>query len=174
MAAYAFGKSKLQSPFPNLEITGIDQPVLEDSKILLGFYETLPKTDGLPRKRDVDPFTIPRSVLPSCYLLEPADDYSDWTYRLIGTEIVERFRVDRTGQNLRSFMNESRAQALIDASNESARQRCVRVYRLTPKQTAMEDFYAETMSLPVMDERNDKVWLFGGTFFGRAVPRDLS
>ena len=174
MTAQASGKSRLQSPFPDIEISGIGEPLLESSRTLVEFYNSLEKVDGLPRKADVDPFTIPREVLTSCYLLEPEDDYSDWTYRLIGTEIVERFRVDRTGQSLRSIMEHERAEALVEASNSVVRTRKMMVYRLIPKGTPMEDFYAETLSLPILDERKDKVWLFGGTFFGSAIPRPVS
>lgn len=151
---------------PELEVEEIPAPTLSDAMILFDYYASVLKSGDMPSRFDIDPLAIPRDVLKSVYLLEPVENYTDWTYRLIGADIVERFQVDRTGQSLRSFLPELRAKKLIRSSNRSVTERRPIFYRLLPHHTTMEDFYAETMSLPVQDERSGKIWLFGGTFFG--------
>lgn len=152
---------------PSMKIKAIPQLALEPSRVLFSYYQGLITGSDIPTRAAIDPLDIPRPVLPSVYLLEPTADYSDWTYRLVGTEVVSSFRVDRTGQNLRSFLPEETADALIATSNEVAQNRKPVFFELLPENTAMEYHYTETMSLPVEDTRTGKVWLFGGTFFDR-------
>lgn len=153
---------------PELAVVEIPAPILEPARLLFQYYSSLSIDGALPKRRDIDPLTIPRSVLASVYILEPDDSYSDWIYRLIGTDIVDRFQVDRTGQSLRSFLPVERANALVEQSRGVVERRRPCFFKLFPRGTTMEHFYAETMSLPVLDTRSDRIWLFGGTFFGDA------
>jgi hypothetical protein len=153
---------------PDLEIIEIAEPVLEPARVLFAYYAGLEKDGALPNRRAIDPLEIPREVLSSVYILEPAEDYQDWIYRLIGTEIVDRFQVDRTGQSLRSFLPRDRADALVRRSRRVVDAGAPAFFKLLPRGTAMEHFYAETMSLPVHDQKSGRVWLFGGTFFVNA------
>lgn len=154
---------------PELEIETIAAPTLDPAKVLLDHYTGLRAGGAMPTRAQIDPLDIPRAVLPSVYLLEPTDGYSDWIYRLIGTEIVERFGVDRTGQSLKSFLPPHRAALLIENSNRVVAAGKPMCFRLRPHRTAMQHFYAETMSLPIEDTRSGNTWLFGGTFFGGAT-----
>lgn len=153
---------------PELAVVEIPAPALEPARLLFQHYTSLAVDGALPTRRDLDPLTIPRSVLASVYILEPDATYSDWIYRLIGTEIVDHFQVDRTGQSLRSFLPPDRADALVAQSKSVVEHRRPCFFKLFPRGTTMEHFYAETMSLPVLDTRSDRIWLFGGTFFGDA------
>lgn len=160
-------KSWLESELdPELEVEEIPAPTLQEAVVLFDYYARVLKSGDMPSRFDIDPLDIPKKVLKSVYLLEPVDNYTDWVYRLIGADIVDRFQVDRTGQSLRSFLPDAKAKKLVRSSNQSVTERRPIFYRLLPHHTTMEDFYAETMSLPALDERTGKMWLFGGTFFG--------
>ena len=153
----------------DLSVVEIDAPTLPEAGNLLAFYNALRVDGALPKRSDIDPLTIPRELLTSVYMLEPIEDGNDWVYRLIGSSIVERFRVDRTGHSFRSFLPQESAEDLVGRSNRIAQAKDPVVFRLYSSGTVMDDFYAETLSLPLHDERSDKIWLFGGTFFGQVI-----
>lgn len=154
---------------PDIEIREIQMLTLPKAIALFDYYVERCIDGQIPERNTIDPLTIPRDLITSVYLLQPKPDHSDWIYRLIGNDIVERFRVDRTNQAMRSFLDKDRAEGLIEASNTVAREKKPKFFQLLPHRTVMDHFYAETMSLPVHDENTDDIWLFGGTFFGAAL-----
>lgn len=150
---------------PKLAIEEIPELTIEPARILFDYYQSLFSGPNLPPRSRVDPIDIPRSVLPSVYFLEPINNYQDWVYRLMGTELVTRFKADRTGQSLRSFLPEAVAEMLVESSNKVATARRPTFFILRPTEPVLDFLYAETMSLPLEDSRTGTVWLFGGTFF---------
>jgi hypothetical protein len=52
---------------------------------------------GVPRRRDVDPTSIPPRLLPHLFMLDVIDRGADFRYRLIGTAIVAGVGRDATG-----------------------------------------------------------------------------
>lgn len=158
--------------WPELSVRPLDALQLEPAQELYDFYASLCTQDGIPERGQIDALTIPRHLLSSVYLLEPVGDFEDFRYRLIGSEIVERFRKDRTGQRLREFLPGDKADALIRVSAEISRSETPRFFQLLPDNTAMEYFYTETMSLPIRPKDGGHNWIFGGTFFGRAMPQN--
>lgn len=153
----------------DLSVEEIDAPRLPETQELLAFYASLGREEALPTRSEIDPLTIPRPLLTSVYLLEPNELGNDWIYRLVGSSIVDRFRTDRTGQSLRSFLPPNTANDFVVRSNSIAKSRKPAVFRLFSVGTAMDNFYAETLSLPVLDPKSGHIWIFGGTFFGNAV-----
>jgi hypothetical protein len=53
---------------------------------------------SVPRKRDIDPIEISRSVLPSLQLIDVIDGGARFRYRLIGTATVDAYGEDFTGR----------------------------------------------------------------------------
>jgi hypothetical protein len=53
---------------------------------------------SVPRKRDIDPIEVPRSVLPNLQVIDVIDGGARFRYRLIGTATVEAYGEDFTGR----------------------------------------------------------------------------
>ena len=53
----------------------------------------------MPGRSDLDPLDIP-SILPHVYLVDVGHEPLDFSYRLLGTEIVKRSRRDYTGRRI--------------------------------------------------------------------------
>jgi hypothetical protein len=53
---------------------------------------------AIPRKRDIDPVEMPRSILPNLQLIDVIDGGGRFRYRLIGTATVEAYGEDFTGR----------------------------------------------------------------------------
>lgn len=52
----------------------------------------------MPQRRDIDPLDMPRSLLPHLALVEPVEGGPVVRFRLIGTELVQRYGRDATGK----------------------------------------------------------------------------
>ncbi len=145
------------------EIEGPEQPLAQD---LFQYYSEKRENAGdLPAWRDFElPELVGRELAENVFVLEPVDD--DWRYRLLGTDIVARFRIDRTGQKLRDFVDPEHAENLVQISNEIARTGEPKFFRLAPREPHLQHLLIETMSLPIRNNAGDEVWLFGGTFYG--------
>lgn len=59
------------------------------------------KCDGrpMPRRADIDPLDIPR-LLPHVYLIDIHENPLDFTYRLLGTDVIANTEVDFSGRRL--------------------------------------------------------------------------
>lgn len=169
MSTLAFERRLSHDHKTDIVVEPIATPVLAGTLSLFAYYDTRRADDAIPTRSQIDPLSIPRNLLSYVYMLEPVQDGYDWTYRLIGSSIVERFRIDRTGRSLRSFLPHASAEDLIFRSNQIAATHTPTFFQLFSFNTAMEGFYIETMSLPILDQKSGHIWLFGGTFFGDAI-----
>lgn len=63
---------------------------------LLSYWHRCRGDRAMPARNDLDPLHIPK-LLPSIMLVDVLRNPLDFRYRLIGTRIVERLKVDHTG-----------------------------------------------------------------------------
>ncbi|MBT3536423.1 MAG: PAS domain-containing protein [Rhodospirillaceae bacterium] len=156
----------LGTGLPHLQPIEIAAPELPFARALLQLYEGKRKGGELPFWREFELAELVRHGLAQyIYVLEPVDGNLDWRYRLLGTEIVARFRIDRTGQKLRDFVEAAAAEQLVQISNQVATSGVSKFFRLVPEKPELGHLQIETMSLPIRDNSGKEIWLFGGTFF---------
>ena len=153
---------------PFLELFEIDAPENPLAHALFELYEEKRNiARGLPFWREFELLEMVRLGLAKyIFVLEPVDAGTDWRYRLLGTEIVSRFRIDRTGQKFRDFIDPANAEQLIQVSNRIASSGASGFFRLTPRNPEFSHLQIETMSLPIRNNTDEETWLLGGTFYG--------
>lgn len=77
-----------------------------DDRILLNLAAYWSAQRGghpLPPRAAIDPLDMPRRLLPHLALVEPTGRDLEVRFRLIGTEVVQRFRRDATGKTSRDL-----------------------------------------------------------------------
>lgn len=75
--------------------------ILQGEPLLSAVYEFCATRCGgraMPRRADIDPVELPRFALPYLMLLDVFDGGARFRWRLIGTEVVNRFGRDATGR----------------------------------------------------------------------------
>lgn len=157
----------LDTGLPRLKTVVIPKPTLIGAVQLAELYKNLCSADGsLPRRSEITMSELAKfGLLPNVYILEPVENRDDWRYRLIGTEIVARFKIDRTGQTLREFVEPNAADALVKTSNQVALSKQPGYFELVPLNPEPVPYKIETMSLPILSNDGQHTLLFGGTFF---------
>jgi len=70
---------------------------------MLAYWNGLSEGHDVPDRARFDPSRVP-SLLPHLFMLEATPD-GRWRYRLMGTEIVERFGIDATGRYVDEFIS---------------------------------------------------------------------
>lgn len=79
---------------------GLPLPFADD-RILLNlaaYWSARRIEDALPLRSTIDPLDMPRRLLPFLSLAEPTGDEHVMRFRLVGTELVQRFNRDATGK----------------------------------------------------------------------------
>jgi hypothetical protein len=79
---------------------GLPLPFADD-RILLNlaaYWSARRVEDALPLRGTIDPLDMPRRLLPFLVLAEPAGTGRVMRFRLVGTELVQRFHRDATGK----------------------------------------------------------------------------
>ncbi|PJI37630.1 PAS domain-containing protein [Ferrovibrio sp.] len=77
-----------------------------DDRILLNLAAYWSAKRGghpLPPRAAIDPLDMPRRLLPHLMLVEPTGRDLEVRFRLVGTELVQRFRRDATGKTSRDL-----------------------------------------------------------------------
>lgn len=79
-----------------------------DSPILVAlatYWSAKRSSRAMPDRADIDPLDMPRGILPHIGLIDCLPD-GDFSYRLVGTELVERFGVNLTGRRISAMTEE--------------------------------------------------------------------
>jgi hypothetical protein len=84
-------------------VSSIAQYMGPVARQLFGVWSALPKRDFVPDRQSFDPMAIPR-ILPVVSLLERAGEDA-WRFRLIGTEIEQRWGRSLTGADYFSIIS---------------------------------------------------------------------
>jgi hypothetical protein len=90
-------------------VPGLSLPFADDRILLnLAAYWSA-KRDGnpLPSRAAIDPLDMPRRLLPHLALVEATGQDSEIRFRLVGTELVQRFGRDATGKTSRDLYSDS-------------------------------------------------------------------
>jgi hypothetical protein len=150
-----------------LDVEQIAAPSMTGAIALDDYYSAKRKMTGrLPNRREIELAELAKLGLAgNVFILEPVPGEDDWRYRLIGTEIITHFEVDRTNMGFREYVVAERADVLIKASDDIAESREPGYFRLKPRDAAEDGLLIETMSLPILGNDGQTVMLFGGTFF---------
>ncbi|MBS4047672.1 MAG: PAS domain-containing protein [Alphaproteobacteria bacterium] len=86
-------------------MSGLPLPFADD-RILLNLAAYWSAKRGgypLPPRTAIDPLDMPRRLLPHLMLVEPSGSDIEVRFRLVGTELVQRFRRDTTGKTSRDL-----------------------------------------------------------------------
>lgn len=86
-------------------MSGLPLPFADD-RILLNLAAYWSAKRGghpLPPRSAIDPLDMPRRLLPHLMLIEPTGRDIEVRFRLVGTELVQRFRRDATGKTSRDL-----------------------------------------------------------------------
>jgi len=81
-----------------------------DDRILLNLAAYWSAQRGghpLPPRSAIDPLDMPRRLLPYLALVQPTGQELEVRFRLVGTELVQRFRRDATGKTSRDLYPET-------------------------------------------------------------------
>lgn len=89
--------------------TGHSLPFADD-RILLNlaaYWSAKRGGNPLPTRSAIDPLDMPRRLLPHLVLVEPTGQGREIRFRLVGTELVQRFGRDATGKTSTEFFTGS-------------------------------------------------------------------
>ena len=79
-----------------------DEPLLMDAAL---YWSAKRGKRAMPRRADISPVDIPRRLLPHLVVGEFSSDPFLVRFRLVGTEMVERYGLDFTGLTITDFMS---------------------------------------------------------------------
>lgn len=72
-------------------------------KTLVEYWHARCRGGRLPSRCDINPSQL-KAILPTMFIIDcPTREERDWTYRLIGTEIVNNEGYDKTGLSVRDY-----------------------------------------------------------------------
>jgi hypothetical protein len=113
---------------------------------LLTYWQEKRGARGMPARADLDPIDL-GSILPNLLLVNVSGDPLDFSYRLIGTAIVERSMADYTGVRLMDLPNQ-RKPSMIWSLYEQAVTEKSPALALVPY-LHMEEKFVEIQALPL-------------------------
>ena len=92
---------------------------------LEAYWNSLPCSDGLPSRRDIDPVEIGGELLPWIFLLDVIreDGRLDYLYRLTGTSNVELVGRDPTGQRASEIFADDEHAFVIETFDQTVNER---------------------------------------------------
>lgn len=92
---------------------------------LEAYWNSLPCSDGLPSRRDIDPVEIGGELLPWIFLLDVIreDGRLDYLYRLTGTSNVELVGRDPTGQRASEIFANDEHAFVIETFDQTVNER---------------------------------------------------
>ena len=128
---------------------------------LAAYWESKRSGENLPLRDDIRPQDI-TPLLPYVFIAEPASQ--TWRYRLAGTELARRSKVEWTGKTLDEVFEPTtakEAKRLYDSVAQRQLPTCVRGCYLGLR---IEDAIFEAIDLPILARNGDATWIFGGVF----------
>jgi hypothetical protein len=151
-------------PWDVADRQNIAAPQHAQAKALLKYWRAQSPAGDIPRRDDIAAAQIPR-LLPNLLILEPAAECSDWSYRLIGTQVVARYGFDWTGLRVSDIYSTPSAARLIEEYSQAAASRIPSFAIGRLRAPGREHVIYEIAILPIRGRDTEKIWLLLGIFF---------
>ncbi|MEQ8829406.1 MAG: PAS domain-containing protein [Alphaproteobacteria bacterium] len=140
------------------------EPELPEAKALHAYWQSLRTGNELPTRSSIKLDEVAKlGCADRIFIMDPLPN-GDWQYRLLGSEIVRYFGRDVTGVPFRRHMRADEAEEAIKISNQVAESRTP-IFLKVRFASGDHIGIVETMSLPILARDQNRVWLFGGSFF---------
>lgn len=138
-----------------------------DARKLISYWSSKRSDEAIPSRTAIWPREIAR-LLPQVFIAEP--EGVDWRYRLAGTGIAGRLKVDLTSRTLRQVFEPATAKRIgqLYHSVAEGREPVSRKGRFLG--LGIEHATVENVHLPILAPDKHTVWVFGGVFFFVLVP----
>lgn len=163
--------SDLQTPFQTFfarsglgqipVVVELGEPRHPAAAQLLAYWDSKRSGETLPFREDIRPKDI-APLLPNTFIAEPIG--RTWRYRLGGTELARRSKVEWTGKTLEEVYEPATAKEANRLYNSVAQRRlptCVRGCYLGLR---IERALFEGIHLPILARNGHSVWILGGVF----------
>lgn len=144
-----------------LEI-GSCAPEHPKSRELLAYWQARKSPDGFVHRPAIEPWEIVR-LLPNLLIAEPAA--GGWSYRLFGTGLVQRLRLDFTGKSLPYIFDPATAGVVDHLYWTVATQNRPVAVRGRFLGLGIEHATGEGLHMPILARDNRTVQVLGGVFF---------
>jgi hypothetical protein len=142
----------------------LDAPAHPSVKELLAYWQSKCAASGLPGRDDIGLAEIPR-LIPHLAILEPVAGTRDWTHRLVGTRIAERYGSDATGRTVGELYETSTAAELQDFYAKVAASRMPAFVTGRSQDPEIHHILYEGTALPILGRDGVTVWILVGLFF---------
>lgn len=138
-----------------------------DARELIAFWSSKRCGDQLPFRAAIQPADFVK-LLPSLFIAEAKG--SDWYYRLVGTGIAGRFRVDLTGKSVGEAFEPARAEQVARFYHSVAQGREPVSTKGRYLGLGIDHATVQNVHLPILGPDGRTVWILGGVFFFALVP----
>ncbi len=153
------GNTKMRT---QLEICDTAQS--DGGRALVAYYEEHRSRNTLPLRRQMPSRTL-LGIMSNLFMLEPVDgDGTDWRFRLVGQEVVERIGVDATGLCISQAYEPDVALRNANDYRDIAMNHMVRITRGTFAGINREYLDMEIVHVPMVGSDGMTPWVLGGLF----------
>jgi hypothetical protein len=162
----------MASPFsfePDPDVS--DHPSFRE---LLACWNAKRGSRALPLRKEVDPVELQRH-LGSLNLIECLPDFSDFRYRLIGTNIVQAYGRDSTGKTVRQLYADTDAEYcdfLLRAYHDVATRTIIGRIRGTLRPVNKNFRTADSLLLPLDGGDGTVRWILNSVLFDERLSRE--
>lgn len=136
----------------------------DGGRALVAYYEEHRSRNALPHRKQM-PSRPLLGIMSHLFMLEPVDgDGTDWRFRLVGQEVVERIGVDATGLCISQAYEPDVARRNANDYRDIAMNKMVRITRGTFTGIDREYLDMEIVHVPMIGADDTTPWVLGGLF----------
>jgi len=136
----------------------------DGGRALVAYYEEHRSRNALPRRKQMPSRSL-LGIMSHLFMLEPVDeDGTDWRFRLVGQEVVERIGVDATGLCISQAYEPDVARRNASDYRDIAMNHMVRITRGTLDGINREYLDMEIVHVPMIGSDETTPWVLGGLF----------
>jgi hypothetical protein len=132
---------------------------------LFRYWNTIRGPREMPARRDLDPVALGSALLPHVAIIELGEAGSRPRFRLVGTEIVQRFGREFTGRYLEEFLSGSYLAHLTSLYRELWLRRCPIYEENVFRWSEMRHVWAKRFVLPLTGTGSDPEFAVGAQLF---------
>lgn len=146
-----------------------DTALTEGGRALVAYYQEHRSRNALPRRKKM-PSRPLLGIMSNLFMLEPADEAgTDWRFRLVGQEVVERIGADATGLCISQAYEPDVARRNANDYCDIAMNHMVRITRGTFAGINREFLGMEIVHVPMIGSDDITPWVLGGLFVSNDV-----